>query len=486
LDKYRYDLIHSQLVDIVGESNVVVREIDRTIYSIGRNWLARTWMAQGFPVPKADFIVHPTSEVEVQKILILANKENTPVVPFGGGSSGMGGNLPFYGGIILDIKKMNKIREIDDKSLTTTVESGVNCWKLEDELNRLGYTSGHIPASFFCSCIGGYIACRSAGRLSTKYGKMEDMILALRVVLPTGEIFHTMPAPGKATGPELNHLFIGCEGTLGVVTEAVMKIHNMPEERRFRGILFPDVHSGIEAMRKIMQNDIVPCLARLYDEEETSTRIRDTWGITGSGAFLVIGFDGLRKMVDLQESMALDICKEEGGKDLGSEPGERWWEHKYDDYYPTPKSVKEYRALLGGKEIGATSDTCTTYDKIEDLYLAMRHTFWEKFGKKYKGWFYGHFSHWYKNGVMLYPRWHLYEVPKEENIIEIYWKVWSTMVRVALEHGGVLNHHHGIGTVLGRFMPEQYGDGFQVLKEIKRSLDPRNILNPGVLGLGGR
>ncbi|MDH5795538.1 MAG: FAD-binding oxidoreductase, partial [Candidatus Bathyarchaeota archaeon] len=320
----------------------------------------------------------------------------------------------------------------------------------------------------------------------TKYGKMEDMILALRVVLPTGEIFQTRAAPGKATGPDLNHLFIGCEGTLGVVTEAVMKIHHMPEERRFRGVLFPDVHSGIEAMRKIMQKDIVPCLARLYDEEETGTKIKDTWGIKQSGALLVIGFDGLKEMVDLEESMGLEICEKEGGKDLGSEPGEHWWQHKYDDYYPTSKSVKEYRALLGGREIGATSDTCAPYDKIEDLYFAMKNTFWEKFGNEYGGWFYGHFSHWYKSGAMLYPRWHLYEIPKSENPIEIYWEVWGTMARVALQQGGVLNHHHGLGTILGRFLPEQYGAGFEVLKKIKKSLDPRNILNPGVLGLEGR
>jgi alkyldihydroxyacetonephosphate synthase len=238
-------------------------------------------------------------------------------------------------------------------------------------------------------------------------------------------------------------------------------------------------------MRKIMQKDIVPCLARLYDEEETGTRIKDAWGIKGSGALLIIGFDGLKKMVDLQENIVLEICKKEGGKDLGSEPGENWWEHKYDDYYPTPKSVKEYRALLGGREMGATSDTCTTYDKIEDLYFDMKHTFYEKFGKKYNGWFYGHFSHWYKNGVMLYPRWHLYEIPKEENPVKIYLRVWSTLIKVALEHGGVLSHHHGLGTILGKLLPQQYGAGFEVLKGIKKSVDPKNILNPGVLGLGG-
>ncbi len=404
-------------------------------------------------------------------------------MPFGGLSSGMGGTLPIYGGIFLDIKKLDAIKELNENSLTFRVEAGVNCWKLEDELNRVGYTSGHLPASFFCSCIGGFIACRGAGRLSTKYGKIEDMVLGLRVVLPNGDVMETRPVPGHATGPDLNQLFIGSEGALGIVTEVVLKIHPFPEERRFRGFIFPNLHSGLEAMRKIMRSGIVPNMARLYDEEETKTRVKDAWGVKEEGSFLVIGFDGSKKFVDLEESMSFDICKNEGGRDLGSGPGEYWWEHKYDDYYPTSKSVKEYKALMGGRQMGATSDTCASYEDIEKIYRDMKKTFMEKFGKKYNGWFYGHFSHWYRNGAMLYPRWHLYDPPGGKALIKLYWKVWGTLVRTALKHGGVLNHHHGIGRILGDYMPEQYGDGFEVLKKIKTALDPNGIMNPGVLGL---
>ena len=482
-DESRLDLIYNRLVDIVGDEHVLTGGLDKTIYSIGRNWLARTWVAQGLTLPEADFIVQPGSEREIAEILCLANRERIPVIPFGGLSSGMGGTLPVYGGILLDTKRLDEIRGVSEKSLLVRVEAGVNCWKLEDELNRLGYTSGHLPASFFCSTIGGFIACRGAGRLSTKYGKMEDMILGLRVVLPTGEVLETRAVPGHATGPDLNQLFIGSEGALGVVTEAVMKIHPMPEERRFRGVIFPDLHSGLEAMRKIMRVDVVPCMARLYDEEETATRVKDAWGVRERGAFLVMGFDGSKRIVDVEEDIALEICDGEGGRDLGREPGEYWWEHKYDDYYPTPKSVREYKALLGGRQAGATTDTCATYDTIEEIYHGMKRVFMEKYGEKYNGWFYGHFSHWYKNGVMLYPRWHLYDPPGGRELTRLYWRVWGDLVRVALRHGGVLNHHHGIGRILGDYMPEQYGEGFEVLKRIKRVLDPNGIMNPGVLGL---
>ena len=479
----RRDFIHAGLVGIVGEGNVLTGELDRVLYAVGRSWLGRTWMAQGLPVPKADFIVQPETEEQVAEVLRLANRMRIPVTPFGGLSSGMGGTIPLYGGILLDVKKLDRIKKLDGRSLRVRVEAGVNCWKLEDELNRAGYTSGHLPASFFCSCVGGFIACRGAGRLSTKYGKMDDMVLGLRVVLPSGEVLETPSVPGHAVGPDLKQLFIGSEGAFGVITEAVLKVHPMPEERRFRGVMFPDLHSGLEAMRRIMRMGVVPCLARLYDEEETQTRVRDAWGVSGEGAFLVLGFDGLERMVELEERLALNICEEEGGRDLGAEPGEYWWEHKYDDYYPTAKSVKEYQALLGGRQAGATTDTCASYDDIEKIYWEMRETFMNQFGEKYGGWFYGHFSHWYKNGAMLYPRWHLYNPPSGEELVKLYLKVWGALVRVALKHGGVLNHHHGIGRILGGYMPEQHGVGFQILQGIKKTLDPNGIMNPGVLGL---
>lgn len=235
-----------------------------------------------------------------------------------------------------------------------------------------------------------------------------------------------------------------------------------------------------------MQKGLVPCLARLYDEVETTTVLRDTWGVEKKGACLIIGFDGLKEMVDIEEKVALEICAKEEGEDLSRELGEYWWAHRYDDYYPTTKSLKMYKALLGGFAAGGTADTCATYDKLEELYFAMKEAFEKKYAKKYKGWFHAHLSHWYKSGAMIYPRWYLYEIPNGKNLVRVYNEVWNTLIRVFLEHGGVINHHHGIGRLLARFLKEEYGLGFEVLEEIKRALDPNNIMNPGVLGLGGR
>ncbi len=479
------ELLYDGLRSICGVKNVTDRQSDKIAHSLNRNWFTRTLWARNQSIPVADVIVYPETTEQVSRILELANQEKIPVTPYGGGSSGMGGNVPELGGIMVDMKKMNKLLEVNEKSLMASVQAGIGCWEYEDDLNKIGYTSGHVPASFFCSTIGGFLALRSAGRISTGYGKIEDMALALEVVIPNGEVVRTRPVPAHATGPDLNQLFIGSEGTLGIITKAVLKIHPYPEERRFRAMLFPDLHSGIEAMRKILRTGLKPIIVRLYDERETTTLFKKTWGIEREGAYSVVGFDGIKKMVQLEENVCLEICKQEGGEDLGSEKGEYWWEHRFDDYYPSDKKdVERYQALLGGRAAGGTVDVCAPYDKIEDMYREVKDTFLKKYSKKYRADIYGHFSHWYKFGTMFYCRWHLRDIPDDENIVALYNDVWSTLIPIAVAHNGVIEHHHGVGRLLGRFLKLQDKVGHKVLKEIKKALDPNNIMNPGVLGLG--
>lgn len=489
MSKITKELIYDELRNICGVNNVITRDTDLRAHSLNRNWYTRTLWSKKQSIPIADVVVYPETTKQVSEILKLANNNKIPVTPYGSGSSGMGGNIPELGGIILDVKKLNKIVEINDKSLMASVQAGVSSWEYEDELERNGFTSGHIPASIFCATIGGFIALRGAGRLSTGYGKMEDMVLALEVVLPDGEIINTKPFPAHATGPDLKQLFIGSEGTLGVITKAILKIHPYPEERRFRAILFPNLHSGIEAMRKSLRKDIRIIAARLYDERETRTLFKKTWGLEKEGAYLVVGFDGIKEKVEMEENICLKICKLEGGEDLGSEKGENWWKKRYADYYPSDKGdVDRYKRLLGGESssvgIGATIDVCASYNNVEEMYEEMKNTFIKKYGKKYSIDVYGHFSHWYKFGTMVYCRWHVKNPPEEENIIALYNEVWSTLISIAIKYDASINHHHGIGRLLARFLKMQNSGEFEVLRKIKKSLDPNNIMNPGVLGLG--
>lgn len=203
-------------------------------------------------IPKLpDFVVFPENKEQISKIIKLANKYKIPIVPWGGGSGSQGGALPVKQGIVMDIKKMDKVINIDEESLVVTAELGILVQSLEWILNEKGFTMGHYPASAFCATLAGSLAHRGSGVLSNKYGKIEDMIISMEVVLPNGNVIKTSPVPRHAAGPDLNQLFIGSEGTFGIMTEATFKIHYLPEIRKFRSFLFKDFHGAFESGRKI-------------------------------------------------------------------------------------------------------------------------------------------------------------------------------------------------------------------------------------------
>ena len=224
-DSYMFEMIRTELTDAVGDANVDVKFADQFGHSIDYYWIPEMWHDRGKPCPKADFIVHPGSTEEVSKVMKIANQYKIPVVPWGGGSGSQGGALPVYGGIILDMKRMNKYYGVDKESLTVRCQTGIIARHLEWNCNKEGYSTMHLPASIACATIGGFLAHRGTGVLSTKYGKIEDMVMTLEVVTPTGEIIRTLPVPRHASGPDLTMLFLGSEGTLGVITEVTIKVH---------------------------------------------------------------------------------------------------------------------------------------------------------------------------------------------------------------------------------------------------------------------
>jgi alkyldihydroxyacetonephosphate synthase len=267
-----WDLFHSELTDIVGEDHVLTSEADKLAYSSDVFWIPNLWIDRKKNPLKPDYIVQPASVEEIQRVLALANRERIPVTPWGGGSGSQGGILPVYGGIMLDLKRLNRIIEIDEVSHTVTVETGINCTLLELALNEKGLTFPHYPASSNCASIGGFIAHRGSGTLSTKYGKIEDFVLSLEALLPTGKIIKTLPVPKHASGPGLHELFIGCEGTFAIVTKVTLQIYDNPEERRFAAYLFGSLEDGLEAGRRMMNQGIGMNAIRLYDPGSTKTK----------------------------------------------------------------------------------------------------------------------------------------------------------------------------------------------------------------------
>jgi alkyldihydroxyacetonephosphate synthase len=470
-------MIHSELEEIVGSEFVSVKEADKLVYSVDWFWLPQMWLDRGQKLQTPDFIVHPGTVEEISEILKIANSYKIPVIPWGGGSGSQGGVVPVYGGIILDVKRLNKIIDIDEKSLTVTAQAGINGTQLEWAVNEKSLTLPHYPASANCATLGGYLAPRGSGTISTKYGKAEDLVLGMQVVLPTGEVIRTPKIPQHAAGPDFYHLFLGSEGTLGVITEATMQLDYLPEVRLFRAVLFDDLSKALEAGRRLMVQRLEPTVIRLYDKKSTLSQVKKVLGYEFDGAYMVIGFDGDKDIAALQEKKAMAICKSLGAKDLGREPGESWWQHRYDFYYP-PKGL-HFPWMYG------TTETVATFSDIEKIYYAQK----EAVETTYKDWdvdYIGHFSHWFHWGTMIYSRFIIKEPPQDATeALQLHNRVWNTAMTAVLENGGMVNEHHGVGLKLSRFMRRQYGEAWGMLENIKDALDPNGIMNPGKVGFGG-
>ncbi len=469
---YLFAMVLGELVDAVGSENVSIRQSDKIAYSCDYYWIPEMWLDRGGQNPAPDFIVHPTTTAEVSRVCRIANTYKLPLTTWGGGSGSQGGALPIQGGILLDTKKLNRIIDVDTTSLTVTVETGIIMQHLEWALEKQGYSTMHMPASISCATLGGFLAHRGTGVLSTKYGKIEDMVMSLEVVLPDGTVINTLPVPRHASGPDLNQLFLGSEGTLGIMTRATLKIHPLPQERRFHAFLFPDLRAGMEAGRQIMIKRLRPSVMRLYDEAETRRLIRRVLGVEREGSYLVFSFEGDRDMVDLEMSKALEICRSQQQEDLGREPGESWWKHRYDFFFPNH--------MFRLPQAFGTLDTVATFANIERVYAAMKRVIEEQFPEAC---YIGHFSHWYEWGCMLYARFIVEQPPRDaQAAVLLYNRIWDTCIRAAMKEGGVLNEHHGIGLKMGRLMRELHGPAFEVLSGIKGLLDPNNVMNPGKMG----
>ncbi len=467
-------MIRSELEDAVGVENVSTKEIERAVYSVDYFWLSRKWQDAGEQGPMPDIIVRPGTTEEVSKVMKIANYYKIPVTTWGGGSGSQGGALPVAGGILLDIKRLDKLIERNTEAGFVPCETGMIFATLEDLVNEKGYSVMHLPSCMTCCTVGGALAHNGIGILSTKYGKMDDMCLSLEVVLPNGDIINTLPVPKHSSGPNLIPFFVGSEGTLGIMTKAKFKIVKQPETRIHHAFLFSDIHVGYQACREIVQA-VKPSIVRLFDEAETVSIIKKIIGFEKRGSFLNLTLEGYEKVVAAELEIVLDIAKKYGAEDLGTEYGEKWFQNRITFFYPD--NIMDLPQMFG------TLDTVATHDNIEKIYRAMKAAVEDNF-KDYGVRFISHSSHWYDWGAMNYSRFIIDNPPKDpEEALRLHNQVWNCGVRAALANGGVLNDHHGVGLKLSRLVKEQYGPAIQVLQALKKELDPNGIMNPYKLGL---
>jgi len=473
--EFHKSMVETELSEAIGPDRVSTSHIDRLAYSRDSivEWTCPLPEEECSP-PLADFIVWPETTRDVAEILKIANTHKVPVTPECGGAQGSGSTLPLFGGIIIDTKSLDKVIDIDTDNHTVTTQTGLICQELESRLNAVGYTLNHLPQSQHVSGIGGFLSARSAGVVSTKYGKISEMVLGMEVVLPTGEIIRTKAVPNSAAGPNFNHLFMGAEGTLGVITEATFKIRPLPETRKFLGLLFADLPSAMNAARLIMRRGLWPATMRISDELETKYFHHHE-----SGSQMTLMFDGFEELCELEFKETMKIAKELKAEDLGEGPGRDWWENKrYSVAFPSSDHPLFGIPTPGFIRVSGCIDSAGTFDYLVKVQRGLK-----EIVENMQMFLAAHFSHFYTSGGMIYPTF-VGQLIKGSQAARTYNEVWRRGINLSHNLGGTINHHHGIGLNLGRFMKLELGEtGMENFRRIKNAMDPNNIMNPGKLGL---
>lgn len=470
--------IATELVRIVGSDRFWSGQEAQQRYPGDKSWLTMVHAHYGRPLNQPEMAAVPQTVEQVADIMRLASRTNLAVTPLGGGSGVQGAANANLGGLLLDLTGLNRIREIDEQSLTCTVECGMNVMAFDDQLSSHGLTFTHDPASAEWASIGGAIAARGSGVLSTRYGNIQDHVLSLEVVLPDGQVAHLPAVPRHGVGPELSQLFVGSEGILGIVTAARVKLQRKAKARRFSAILFPSLAAGIAAGQEIMTTGLRPAVIRLYDAKSTALSLAKIVRSNLEGDAMVLMVEGQHEaLVELESRTCEQICKAHGGTLLDAQMGQLWWDNRYD--MSRPPHVPQL------PQIWMTMDAVSDFRAIQGLYTGVTQAIAESIDPKWGLTVKTHLSHWYEWGAMIYARVGVPRGPDNlDEAVALHDQIVAAAVDATLAAGGVINDHHGVGMRLAPHMAAQFGTaGMSLLQGVKTGLDPQGILCPGKLGL---
>ncbi len=476
------------LKSICGSENVLTDDLSRARYSCGKFYGELLDLRLSLVPDPPDAIVSPRSNDEVVKIVEFCSEQKIAIVPCGGLSSVTGALRAPNGGIALDMTKhLNKVIRINTVNKTVTVQAGMYGPAFEDELNSHGYSCGHFPQSFEYSTVGGWISAKGAGQASTGYGKIEDMVVALKAVTPAG-VIETKEFPRTAQGWDIYRLFAGAEGTLGVITEATLHIFNYaPQNTASAAFIFKSFEKAVEAMRRMIQSEYgKPHLFRISDPEETdiafrtsgldgsfSDRVLKTLGfLQGSRCLMFVAAEGEKAYARFVIRKIRCSARRGGGMFIGKGPVRKWLDQRYSSAY-----MRDPLMDLG--IMTDTLETAVTWENLLKVWSAAH----EYVSKRQKAFLMIHISHVYENGANLY---FTFLSPMEKgNEKQDYFLFHSGLVDTILESGGSISHHHGVGRVLAPWMEGHLGrTSMETFRAVKNHLDPNNIMNPGgTLGL---
>ncbi|HEX3672903.1 MAG TPA: FAD-binding oxidoreductase [Rhizomicrobium sp.] len=492
--------IRARFVAILGEDRVRDDKYERAFHALGRSYHDLLRLRAGDLSTAPDVVLYPRGGEEVQAVLACANDAGIAVVPFGGGTSVVGGVSAAKGSCAavatLDLSGMDRFIGIDALSETATAEAGIYGPVLEKALHASGMTLGHYPQSFEFSTLGGWIAHRGAGQQSRAYGRPQDWLVSAKLATPRG-LLATEDFPASGAGPRLTDLVIGSEGQFGVLTEATFRVRPAPASKDYRGYLFRDFVGGTAAIRRAVQEGLPAAMLRLSDADETrfyrafgaigkrrgiGSRIADFYlrlrKFDGNAALMIAGFEGIAAEVKSGRERFAAIAKCLGAISAGASPGTRWYEGRFHGPY--------LRDPMMDRGIGVdTLETATSWSKIDALYGAVRAALEKAILETVprpgaRGVVTCHISHAYLDGASLY---FTYIFPRALDGEIAQWRAIKTAASDAIvANGGTISHHHGVGEDHLPWIEKEKGAlGIEVLRAIKHTLDPNGILNPGKL-----
>ena len=496
-DQKNNDAFLAALEQKLDSDQIVEDKKTRLIHAAGKSfrdlWLIRHGNIKFAP----DCVIFPNNENDVVSIVNAAKENGVVLIPFGGGSNIAGCLEPKDHNnrmvVSLDMCRMHKVIEIDQYSLIARIQPGVYGQHLEDQLAEHGVTLGHFPDSFLHSTLGGWVATRSAGMQSDIYGKIEDMVISLRMVTPSGTII-TRTVPKSSNGIDIRHLCIGSEGILGVITEVTIQVHKKPEKEDWYGWLFPDFQSGIDAIHECHRYNCMPTVTRLNDPKKTALSFAFKTPKTGFKAtiantfkwyignvkkinfnqccLMVVKYEGTQQEFKNIRKKVSSIYKKHRGVCLGAEPGRSFAKVKFD--FPHLRDFTMDRSIMAD-----VSETATTWNNLcamhknglKEIENAIKET-------GVNGWVGCHLSHSYHSGASLYFTFGCLQRKGRE--IEQYLYVKKAAEDAFMKNGGTLSHHHAVGTEHLPWVEEDLSStGLKAIKALKNGLDPNGIMNPG-------
>jgi alkyldihydroxyacetonephosphate synthase len=467
------------LTAIVGEQYLRTGDHDRLLHAGGKSTpdlLRRKQIHQDAP----DAVILPGSEDEIAAVLGYCSRHRIAVVPFGGGTSVVGGLDPIRGEfesvVTVDLRRLDALHWLDETSGEAELGAGMTGPQAEKLLGDRGFSLGHFPQSYRFASIGGFAATRSSGQDSAGYGRFNDMVRGLHVITPAGPL-DLGRAPASAAGPDLRELFCGSEGVFGVITRVRVRVHPVPEAVRYEAWSFPDFGTGANALRAVIQTGTGPTVLRLSDEVETGVNLATTHSIgeqsvTG-GCLAITVFEGTAAHAESRHAETRAVLEAHGGTSLGEGAAKAWEQGRFDAPY-----LRD--SLLNAGALCETLETATTWSNVPTLKAAVTEALTSSLtASGTSALVMCHISHVYPTGASLYftvvagqrgdaaAQWHTAKVAACDAIVA---------------NGGTITHHHAVGADHRHWMPAEIGElGVQILRAVKQTVDPAGILNPGKL-----